>query len=270
MQWSRPPGDDEKHYRWLHGLDVNGAHLAVAGSIPLPAGEPERQDLPTFDKRLPGVWLVDLPAWTDDRFPPPWGADYGGEGWAWVTTPTMERIVQEAPDVTPVEAWVWPEHGNYLRRWQEALRDARHELLTRGKWGGPAGTAIKAIYQTGPGRLGSRERKTSPAEADPLFQPYWWAAIVAESRCRLHRRIRALDVRPVAVYRDAVYFLSSRETPLGLAQALGLPIGDRLGGFKGAGTVSGRGARELLTEGRGSAAGTAEALFKFVKANNGH
>lgn len=264
MEWSRAPAADEHHYRWLHALDVNGQHLAVAGSLPLPAGDAELVDWPTFDKTVPGLWHVELPPWTDPRFPPPWPTDLAGDGALWVTTPTMERIVQEL-GAEAMEAYVWPTHGRYLRGWQETLRDARSWLLETGQWKGPAGAAVKDVYQSGPGRLYSPKRSASPAELDPLYQPYWYLAIVAEARCRLHRRVRALPVRPVAVYKDALYFLSSRPTPERLAEVLGLPLGDRLGAFKPAGTIPARDARALLTSGRFGPSATAGVIAKMVR-----
>lgn len=265
MQWARPPGPDEANYRYLHGLDVNGQHLAVASSLELPSGEPELLDFPTFDKTVPGLWHVELPPWTDERFPPPWPTDLAGDGSLWLTTPTMERVVEEL-GAGAMEAWVWPEHGRYLRKWQETLRDARTWLMETGQWKGPAGAAVKEVYQAGPGRLYSPKRSASPPEADPLYQPYWYLAIVAEARCRLHRRVMALPVRPVAVYKDALYFLSSRESPDRLADVLGLPLGDRLGGFKAIGTIKAKEARAMLHESRRSPGAMAELVMKTVKA----
>lgn len=243
LDWWRVPNSSERNFRYLHGLDVNGAFLAVAGSIELPTGEAELRDWPTFDKRQPGLWHVELPPWSGD-LPPPWPRE-GSD--AWVTTPTME-LLDEA-GVSPMEAWIWPEHGRYLRGWQERLRDARAFLVERREWSGPAGVAVKAVYQMGPGRLASKLRDASPPERDPLYQPYWDLAIIAESRCRLWRRLRALPVAPVAVYRDAAFFLSSRATPRMLGLSFGLPMESRLGHFKPVGTASAKAARELLERG---------------------
>jgi hypothetical protein len=157
----------------------------------------------------------------------------------------------------PLEAYVWPEHGRHLRGWYEMLRDARLELLG----GGAALQAVKQTCRMGLGRLSSERRSlTRGAEAledDPLFQPYWdWAAI-AELRCRLQRRVAALKVVPVAVHTDAIYFLSSRKDPDALGEAFGLPMGDGLGQFKAAGSCRASDAREALSLPESSAAVTA-------------
>lgn len=262
LVWHRAPEPDELHYRYCHALDLNGAFLATPGSLELPQGEAQLADFPTFDKRVPGLWHIEPAEWTDDRFPPPWPTDRG-ESDLWVTTPTMERVEQET-GLGAIEAWIWPEHGRHMRGWQKRLRDAREFLIETGGWRGPAGVAVKHVYQHGPGALASRRRPADPPEGDPMYQPYWDLAIIAESRCRLHRRVRALDVRPVAVYKDCLYFLSSRD-PRRLALAVGLPLSDRLGHFKIAGTCSGRAARELLADGRGSMANTVDHLRKLCR-----
>jgi hypothetical protein len=248
--WSRPAMPSERAYRYCHALDLNLAYAAVAGSIPLPVGECVHKDLPTFDKRVPGVWLIEPEAWVALDLPAPWADDHRRErgGPYWVTTPTMERCDQLG--IWPIEAYVWPEHHAYLRPWYEMVRDARAQLLSVG---GPPLSAVKEISRRGVGRLASRNR-TKALDVDELYQPYWAWAVIAECRARLHRRLSALPSRPVAIDTDAVYFLSSRATPEVLAKHLGLPFGDGLGQFKPAGTCSGLDAREALGTGHAAIA----------------
>lgn len=251
--WHRRPADDEKSFRYVHGLDLNLSYAAPVSSLELPTGRVVHRDFPChFDPRLPGVYLFEPGPWLQSG-PPPWGCGIPeGESTIWVTAPTAERMIQLGYE--PVEGWVWPEHGRHLRSWYEMLRDARAELLD----GGPALQAVKQTCRMGLGRLSSERRSlTRGAESledDPLFQPYWdWAAI-AELRCRLQRRVAALKVVPVAVHTDAIYFLSSRKDPDALGEAFGLPMGDGLGQFKAGGSCLARCAREALALVESSAA----------------
>lgn len=265
--WSRPAAAFEQNYRYCHALDLNLAYAAVSSSLQLPVGPVEFADFPTFDKRVPGLWLIEPDPWVDPLMPAPWADDHRRDdaGAYWVTTPTMELLAPYG--VEAIEAWTWPEHHAYLRPWYELIRDARTELLDVG---GPALAAVKEISRRGVGRLASRQR-TKDLEGDELFQPYWSWAVIAECRARLWRRLRALGelksdhpIAPIAIDTDAVYFLSSRATPEILAVRLGLPLGDGLGQFKGAGTCSGADARDALElRGRGQ---SITRLRKLVKA----
>jgi hypothetical protein len=281
LVWGRAPRPDEGSFRYCHGLDGTGAFLAVAGSLELPTGEPTLVDWPTFDKRLPGIWHVEL-----ERSPagllPPITSDV--EGLVWVTTPTMELL--HARGVRALEAYLWEGHGRHLRRWQEQLRDARAALLADGAWSSPAGAAVKAIYQQGLGRLASVKRAADPPTRDPLYQPYSDLAVIAEARARLVRRVLQVaepgggcqrvdgavvcgphtkGTTPLAVYRDAVFYLSSRATPAKLGDALGLRMGDGLGAWKAVGTCAGAAARDLMASPRGSMANTVKLLAGLVK-----
>lgn len=246
--WHRKPGKGDRNFRYCHALDLNLSYAAPASSVELPLGEVELLELPgEFDKRVPGVHLFEVTTPWELATPPPWGQLGAGDGSGehWVTTPTAERMVQLG--YWPVESWVWRNHGRHLRAWYEVLRDAREALLHEG---GPALTAVKQVCRQGLGRLSSERRTLREGweylEDDPAFQPYWDWAVIAELRCRLQRRLCELEVFPVAVDTDAVYFLSSRRDPETLARRVGLPFGDRLGQFKPHGTCTAGAALEAL------------------------
>lgn len=218
--WTRAVDPAESRYRYCHALDLNMAYATGASSIPLPTGPYEHAEHPTFDPRRAGVYR------------------YGTE---WVTAPTAQRRTEAAD-----EAYIWPAGGRHLRPWYEMLRDARAALV---ETGGPALTAVKDVCREGLGRMQSKVR-TLPAGMeladDPTFQPYWAWAVIAEVRERLLARVAELDVEPIAIDTDCLFFLSSRPSPSAVAVALGLPLGDGLGHFKPAGTCLGREAREVL------------------------
>lgn len=252
LRWTRARGIEdplfqpyllasERRARWCHAFDLNGAFLAAASSLPLPVGDVDHQDQAPvlFDRRRPGYWLVDLPAWADPCLPAPYGGDRRG-GRTWLTTPTVE-LLADRWSMEPLEAFTWPEAHQYLRRWYERLRDARAALSADP---GAALVAVKETYTAGIGRLGSPTR--ARGIEDPLFQPYWRHAVNAEARARLWARLARTGRRPVAVDVDCVWWLSSHEDPGRLAVELGLKLGAGLGRWKHAGTIAGGAARELL------------------------
>lgn len=245
--WHRQPGDGDRGFKYCHGLDLNLAYAAAASSLELPLGPCEHAPFPFtgFDKRVPGVYLFEPPRWPGPG-PAPWvELEDEGSTAVWVTGPTAERMV--AQGLEPLEAWLWPQHGRWLRPWYEMLKAARTELLE----GPPAAlAAVKQTCRQGLGRLSS-ERRTLPRgaeylEDDPTFQPYWNWAVIAEVRCRIWQRLQRLPVVPVAIDTDALYFLSSRRSPEDLAERIGLPYGEGLGQFKAHGTCRATEARAVL------------------------
>lgn len=240
--WHRNPGDDERGFRYCHGLDLNLAYASGASSIPLPMGAYRHLEWPAFDPKVAGVYLVES---TSHEAP-------GMAGTRWVTAPTMQRL--DAAGVHALEGYLWPDSKRHLRPWYEMVRDARMALLEHG---GPALIAVKDVCREGLGRMGSKTRTLPPGKTladDPTYQPYWAWAVIAEVRERLLTRVAALDVQPVAIDTDALYFLSSRPSPSALAVALGLPLGDGLGQFKPAGTCLASSARMALAQPRTSRA----------------
>ncbi len=127
------------------------------------------------------------------------------------------------------------------------VRDARAALPDfAGGFGPDRGPleAVKAIYAWGAGRLASRTGRSKDLAEDPLFQPYWAWAIIAEARARLHRRLSATKTGPVAIEVDCAWFLTRHASPELFAVREGLPLGESLGQFKSAGACSGAEARD--------------------------
>jgi hypothetical protein len=243
--WCREPRSSERGFHYVHALDLNLAYAAPASSIALPTGACNHLELPTWRRGDAGVYLVEV------------------EGSAkWVTAPTMERL--QAKGHAALEGYVWPSSGRHLRPWYEMISHARAELLGVG---GPPLDALKAVCHEGVARLQSKARTVPEGKTladDPTYQPYWSWALIAELRERLLARVEALDVEPLAIDTDCLFFLSSRSSPSALAVRLGLPLGDGLGQFKPAGSCSARDAREAMAGLR--SANAVDALRDLCKA----
>ena len=211
---------------YLHSWDINGMYLAAASSLALPVGKathvgpsvlhPETPHSPaTRQQNLPGYFKIE-------------GKD------SWVTTPTLELMIQVHGDVHVEQSFVWETHHRWLEPWYRALRDARAEL---GR-GSVAARALKEVYTAGVGRLGSTRRSSG---TDPLYQPYWRHAVIAEANARLSRKIRqARDragVAPIAVD-VATGGDASPVGPSETAETLGFKMSDQLGHWKHTGSAS--------------------------------
>lgn len=242
--WTAEPGSYEQGNprlrapRHCYAYDLNLAYLNGASSLALGCG---RMVPAVWDSAAgPGWWLVsDDRGWRLDVLPAPLSA-YSRDGSAWVTTPTAKALDAWGWRVHP-DGWTFPESHRYLERWYKTLRDARAELLPRR---GAAYDAVKQIAQHGLGRLGSLLRRQG--DSDPLYQPYWRQAVIAEMRTRLLRRMMKLRRYPIAVDVDCCYFLTNSTTPEQFAEWCGIPLGEGLGQFKYAGRCTGRVAREAL------------------------
>lgn len=249
ITWHRAPHQlIEKRGPHCHAFDLNAMYLSAASSLPLPVGEPEYHDSTRWGAlelqeafRRPGYWLVTWGPQGPDDVPAGGGEPHlDNLRRGWVTAPTMHYLHDAGLFVGTSEGWSWPESHRFLEPWYRMLRDARLELLA----GGPALDAVKATYRQGIGRLGSSRR--ARGDADPLHQPYWRQAVIAEARTRLLRRLAKLRQGPVAVDVDCAWFLTNTAEPHRFAQRAGLPLGDGLGQFHHRGSCTGAVARAAL------------------------
>ncbi|MFF7245965.1 telomere-associated protein Tap [Embleya sp. NPDC008237] len=269
--WHRPihlVGDDEGNLEHAVGLDVNAAFLAAASRLPVGLGAPVHVDAPTFDKKMPGCWYVDLSGIEiDPRLPNPFtptGLRPTGPGW--YATPTVAYAAELGAAIDPFEAWIRPDHGAYLDPWYTRLRDAY--LTTMADLGvtpdldevaflaamhthkqvDPARAivlaAIKATVKGGIGKLrerpqGARYRPGDrwPALERPTWRPDIRAAVIANARVGMHRKMRKLatvaDLYPIAVLSDCVVYPAAGPSPLDVlprgADGRPVPGGFRLG-----------------------------------------
>lgn len=134
-QWVRDPDlltGDECVLPWAVGIDLNTAFLAAAARLMVGLGEPTEADHPTFDKKTPGSWLVDLSHIDlDPRLPSPFTpSGRRPEGPAWYATPTLAYAVELGYDVHPVKAFLRHDMGAYLDPWHDRLKDAYVRTLT--------------------------------------------------------------------------------------------------------------------------------------------
>ncbi|MET7799293.1 transcriptional regulator, partial [Streptomyces decoyicus] len=237
-EWIRDPQlltDAECTRTYAVGLDVNTAFLAAANRLVVGLSAPVHVKAPTFDKKTPGSWLIDLSGVElDPRLPNPF-TPHGvrPDGPAWYATPTV-AYAQELIDtyrlpagIRPLEAWIRTESGPYLDPWYKRISEAykatmadlgvtpdlsEAEFLTameHHKATDPALAAVlSAIKSTVKGGIGKlRERPKSikhkfgerwPALERPTWRPDIRAAVISAARINMHRKIlkTALATQP--------------------------------------------------------------------------
>ncbi|MGW3243805.1 telomere-associated protein Tap [Streptomyces sp. NPDC001070] len=298
FEWIRDPQlltDAECARKFAVGIDVNMAFAAAANRLNVGLGPAVHARAPRFDKALPGSWLVDLSRIDlDPRLPNPFTPDgTRPEGPAWYATPTVAYAAELGHDVSPLEAYVRPEHGAYLDAWYTRLRDAY--MTTMAELGVVSGmpeadflaamehhkqadparaavlSAVKATVKGGIGKLrerpqgaGYRPGEPWPALDRPTWRPDIRAAVIATARVNMHRkmvRFAAAGLFPVAVLSDCAVYLSDGPGPLDFLprtpEGKPLPGGFRLGVSPGMvkheGTQSLMWAVELLEDGHNPA-----------------
>ncbi|MEV8536692.1 helix-turn-helix transcriptional regulator [Streptomyces sp. NPDC051211] len=275
---------DEEAYDWIRdpelltdaecarthavGIDVNMAFAAAANRLLVGTGPATHTKEPVFDPKLPGSWLADLSALPlDPRLPSPF-TSHGRPpaGPAWYATPTLAYARELGFEVSPTEAWVRPENGNYLDRWYTRLRDAY--LATMADLGvtttlsdaeflkamavhkqhDPLRTAvlsaIKSTVKGGIGKLRERPQGANyrpgepwPALERPTWRPDIRAAVISTARVNMHRKMNKLataaGLYPIAVLSDCAVYLSDGPGPLDFLprtpEGKPLPGGFRLG-----------------------------------------
>ncbi|MEU9111067.1 helix-turn-helix domain-containing protein [Streptomyces sp. NPDC048483] len=251
-QWVRDPkllSDEECLRPFAIGLDINTAFLAAAARLVVGLSAPDHFHHPTFNKKIPGSWLVDLShIELDPRLPSPFTpSGQCPTGPAWYQTHTVAYAQELGFDVRPIEAYLRRETGAYLDPWHDRLKDAYvdtmadlgvtkdlddHQFLAameQHKQTDPGMAAvlaaIKATVKGGVGKLRERPQGRHyrdgdrwPALERPTWRPDIRAAVISKARVNMHRKManvaKATDQFPLAVLSDCVVYASPGRSPL--------------------------------------------------------
>lgn len=254
--WFRPldeVGDLERAMPFGVGLDVNTAFLAAAGRLVVGLSEPVHELEPAFDRKLPGVWLVDLSGVElDPRLPNPFtpsGERPTGPGW--YATPTVAYALELGARIAPLEGWLRHESGPYLDPWHTRLRDAY--VTTMANLGVPLDladrdphrfleamaqlkengdpvetallTAVKATAKGGIGKMRERPRGQGYRPGQrwgslerPTWRPDIRAAVISTARVNFHRKLLRTAQHtgryPIGVLSDCALYASAGPSAL--------------------------------------------------------
>ncbi|MBI4850230.1 MAG: hypothetical protein HY819_00230 [Acidobacteria bacterium] len=223
LAWLRPLEEKEKHCQYIYVYDKNQQYLS-ASNIYLGIGEAEYFIKPTFDKKLVGLWKINLTGsspWDGNKLPHPLGNSrepYLSSGW--FATPLVERAIELGYGVEVEEAEIFPQKAKVLAPFHKLLTDALTELKTNpdNKFKNPkarqtAILGVKSVFRSTIGLFDANiysKRKWS-------FRPDWRWMIIATARARMLYNIDILLKQGfylLAVRTDAIYFASNEEIPV--------------------------------------------------------
>lgn len=223
FQWQRPVEGMTKAY----GYDRVRAYLSAMTTTEV-AAEPLTHDgLTEFDPKRSGWWLVELGEWElGHALPDPAGYSFPDDEdgnpsrTGWLSTPTVDLLAELAADglysFRVLDSWTAPStpimrtYGTQLRKvWDVAgaISNRPVRKLVR--------AAVKGAYRMGHGHWRSKQ--------STVQRPDWSAAVTAQSRSNLWRRLWALWFNggnfggplPVRIDTDNVFFPEPIGTPDG-------------------------------------------------------
>lgn len=226
-QWSRAAPATG---RYRHAYDLNKAYLGALTNVELAWDDLAPSGPREFDKRLGGLWRVELSPWTGHAtLPDPAGyAPLLDDGTRWVTTPTLALLDQLTEDgeyggFAVREARTAPAR-RITRGWAKPLTD----LITHGspELAAAAGRVYKSTY-------GMWRRPSSL-----IHRPDWHYSVIALHRANLWRKLwtaKAAGYLPAALdATDAVVYASDHEDWAAAAPHTFTldPTGRKLGAWK--------------------------------------
>lgn len=220
--WQRRPTRNDTALPWVHAFDLNAARLAALGVAELAWGKLKHEQLPAFDPRRAGYWLVHaheiaepFPGAIYDR------ADVHG-GMVWLTTPPMAFLADLGACPVPSEAWV-ATGRRLLRTIADRWNAARLQLGQ-----GERLETVKAIYRETAGMMAS--------PGGSICRPDWYHTTMDRQRMTLLTHIlrikRTAGLLPLVVKTDCLWYPSEHENPTRAAEQLGIPLGNGLGKFR--------------------------------------
>lgn len=241
LTWWRTPTGAETECAYVVCLAVNLPYVADSNNVRVAASSAHEVGMPAFDRKIPGSWLVDLtPARQHPQMPPA----FPGHGLAWHPTAAVAYAQERGTVIQPLKGWLRAgPAGPYLSPWYDRIRLAHLSVLERlGITAGmepdallaalrdlPAGDpvevallrAVHASAREGTAMLAQQpvdpDRDPAlpwPTPADPSWRPDLLAALTANARANVHRKL-CLTARtghfPLAV--DDEYIVYATRTP---------------------------------------------------------
>lgn len=222
--WYRPLTADEQHMRYLHFYDRNSMYLAACTGSELGEGEPAEVPGARFDKKLCGIWELNITKYPSGEFCPP--AITG----KMAVSPIVELLPGLGYEFEIKRGWIWENEGKLIKHhrtlnsWGKHLWDARQALKLDPQNRFPndesrdvAYRMIKIISTNGLGWLDIAKERGKKS-TNPWHRPDWRNQIIGLARARMLLKILAIyeqhRVWPVAVKTDAIAYASNEPNPM--------------------------------------------------------
>jgi hypothetical protein len=187
----RPATEAERAKAFVYRYDVRSMYLAAAAAVELSPDPLEHRGAQAFDPARPGYWRVEG---TDDKrlFRTPGQL-------CWVTTEVMNYLAGRGIFPEVHDSLTGDRQSRIMRRWAEALRDARTQAQ------GEVEDAVKDTYARTVGMLrrpGGR-----------IYRPDWRDAVVDLAKVNLLRKCDAAGVTPLKYATDSIWVATEPVMP---------------------------------------------------------
>jgi hypothetical protein len=192
----------EKQTEYLYCVDRNGSHPFAASQENMGIGSPVHQVGGEFNKKLPGLWDVEISGQLSDRLPP-----LLPKAKHWLPTPLLRIVAGAGCTIKVNQAIIWDKGAPVFERWAKDLWAFREEY--------PDGSAerqsVKSIMNNvvGSTRLGE--------DMDSTLRPDWYAQVIGSERgvvwYKASKIAKDHGVYPVGCYADALYYRSIEKDP---------------------------------------------------------
>lgn len=246
LYWHRQPLPAELSSTIAIVLDKNGMFPGAMAGLNCGIGRLRHvANSSSFDRSTVGWHHVryQAPHWPGALPPPGLLLRPGAHGW--LATETVDYLTAIGASVEISEGWLWTKNVRGLDRLQHKLRDARSRLMRRrddralppARQEGAA-IALDLLKQCIVRGIGwfARNDDQDKTEIVSRYRPHWRDAIMARAGANLLRDAATAAERsghyPVAVYVDALLYLTSEPDPKAFVRKLGLKLGTAFGQYK--------------------------------------
>lgn len=209
--------------KFVTSYDLNGQHMAAAGSAELGDGEPKVIERPRDITGLtghPGYVLTSAPVKTGH---PAFGTIEPG---TWLAMPLARFLVRDLGLTVPAaEVVYWPDHGRRMSVYVARYRDARERLM-KAEPTEATRLALAMLKSQANAFVGMFHSKTYSHGG--FYRPDWYDQIVATAEANALRALAKCKTAPVAKMADSAYWIADT-API---EPEGLVISGQLGKWK--------------------------------------
>lgn len=199
----KPKATIKRGRHFVTSYDLNGQHMAAAGSAELGDGEPRAIERPRDIDGLTGLPGYVKTARAIRTGHPAFGTIVAG---TWVAMPLVRFLTRDLGLTVPAaEVVYWPDHGRRLSAYVGRYRDAR-ELLMSAEPSEGTRLALAMLKSQANAFVGMFHSSTYSHGG--FYRPDWYDQIVATAEANALRALAKCGAAPVAKMADSAYWIA--------------------------------------------------------------